>query len=522
MNRTQLKRGLAIATSLVLGGALAMTGVSPALASGSPGGDGWQKLNSLALRTAITADGLTRHLDALQSIAVRNGGNRAAGTPGHKASGAYVEKQLAKAGYKTSRQYFSYEQFVLEDSAFELTAPTPRVFTADEFSAMSYSASGDVSGPVVPVDLNLTGDRASTSGCESADFEGFVVGAIALLQRGTCPFSDKVANAATAGATAAIIFNQGNDVPGDDRTGVVSGTLGTASAIPAVGTSFAIGESIAATTGSAARVFVDGTLKNTKTFNVLADTSGRASETVVVGAHLDSVAEGPGINDNGTGSATLLETAIQLKRLHIQPQNRVRFAFWSGEEDGLQGSNYYVSQLSEKQIAATAVNLNFDMVGSPNAVRFVYDGDGDAFGAAGPEGSAEIEKVFTDYFAMKKLPTAPTEFDGRSDYFGFIENGIPAGGLFTGAEGIKTDAEAATFGGTAGAPYDPCYHQACDTTDNVDPVVFEQMADAAAHATLAFAKVKSWKHGHGWGKGHGNGLDKIAEHVQNRGSHAFR
>ena len=200
----------------------------------------------------------------------------------------------------------------------------------------------------------------------------------------------------------------------------------------------------------------------------------------------------------------------------------MRFAFWSGEEDGLQGSNYYVSQLSEKQIAATAVNLNFDMVGSPNAVRFVYDGDGDAFGAAGPEGSGEIEKVFTDYFGVRDLATAPTEFDGRSDYFGFIENGIPAGGLFTGAEGIKTDAEAATFGGTAGAPYDPCYHQACDTTDNVDPVVFEQMADAAAHATLAFAKVKTWKHGHGWGKGHGNGLDKIKAHVQNRGSHAFR
>ena len=107
------------------------------------------------------------------------------------------------------------------------------------------------------------------------------------------------------------------------------------------------------------------------------------------------------------------------------------------------------------------------MVGSPNSARFVYDGDGSAFGTAGPNGSANIETVFLDYFASQGLATEPTEFDGRSDYFGFINNGIPAGGLFTGAEGIKTAAQAAIFGGTAGEAFDPCYHQACDTIDNV-------------------------------------------------------
>src|SRR5690606_32473407 len=134
-----------------------------------------------------------------------------------------------------------------------------------------------------------------------------------------------------------------------------------------------------------------------------------------------------------------------------------------------------------KQLKDHAVNLNFDMIGSPNAVRFVYDGNGDALGTAGPNGSAVVEDVFLDYFASQGLATAPTDFDGRSDYFGFIENGIPAGGLFTGAEGIKSAEEAAIFGGEPGAPYDPCYHAECDTTSNIDPVVLEEMADAVAH-----------------------------------------
>ncbi len=178
----------------------------------------------------------------------------------------------------------------------------------------------------------------------------------------------------------------------------------------------------------------------------------------------------------------------------------MRFAFWGGEEDGLIGSEYYVSQLSKAQIKQHAVNLNFDMLGSVNAVRFVYDGDGDAFGTTGPNGSDVIEGVFDDYFASQGLETEPTEFDGRSDYFAFINNGIPAGGLFSGAEGLMTAQEAVDFDGIAGAPYDPCYHQACDTIDNVDPETLEELADAAAHATLTFAQTTSAVNGTAKGK----------------------
>ena len=191
----------------------------------------------------------------------------------------------------------------------------------------------------------------------------------------------------------------------------------------------------------------------------------------------------------------------------VKPWNTVRFAWWSAEESGLIGSTNYVNSLSAGELDRIALYLNFDMIGSPNFVRFVYDGSGD-IGPTGPPGSAEIEGVFESYFAANGLATEPTAFDGRSDYQAFINNGIPAGGLFTGAEGTKTAAQAAVFGGTAGAPYDPCYHQACDTFANNSNIVLDQMSDAMAHATITFAQNTSLVNGVP-GKGNFNTPDKI-------------
>ncbi len=211
------------------------------------------------------------------------------------------------------------------------------------------------------------------------------------------------------------------------------------------------------------------------TRNVIAELPGRDNDNVIlVGAHLDSVNAGPGINDNGSGSAAILETAIQMAK--VKPRNTVRFAWWSAEESNLIGSTRYVDSLSQAELDRIALNLNFDMVGSPNFVRFVYDGDNSAFpvgpGAAlGPPGSGAIEALFHEYFASQGLASAETPFSGRSDYGPFIAKGIPAGGLFTGAEGIKTAAQAATYGGTADIAYDPCYHAACDTYANPNPTV---------------------------------------------------
>ncbi len=230
---------------------------------------------------------------------------------------------------------------------------------------------------------------------------------------------------------------------------------------------------------------------------------GNPDNVVMAGAHLDSVEEGPGINDNGSGSATILEVAEQLAKVK-KPANKVRFAWWGAEELNLLGSDHYVTDLADNNpdaLGDIALYLNLDMVGSPNFVRFVYDGDNSTGeGADGPEGSAEIEQLFTKYFASQGLATEETPFDGRSDYGPFIANGVPSGGLFTGAEGIKTAEQAATYGGTAGAAYDPCYHQACDTRANISMPALDQMSDATAHAVYVLAK--STKAVNGQGKGH--------------------
>ena len=185
--------------------------------------------------------------------------------------------------------------------------------------------------------------------------------------------------------------------------------------------------------------------KTVESFNILADTGGSAEHTVVVGAHLDSVQEGPGIDDNGSGVAAVLETARWMKEAGITPANRVRFAFWGGEEDGLYGSQHYVDELSQAEIGQTAANLNVDMVASPNGVRSVHDGDGTDFGHAGPAGSKAIEDIFFRYFQENALPAETTPFDGGSDYDAFLSAGIPGGGLFTGDEKRKTQAQAQTY-----------------------------------------------------------------------------
>ena len=153
--------------------------------------------------------------------------------------------------------------------------------------------------------------------------------------------------------------------------------------------------------------------------------------------------EGPGINDNGSGSAAQLEVALQMAELGIEPVNQVRFIWFGAEEAGLVGSAYYVSQLTKRELKDIAVMLNFDMVGSPNAGWFVYDGDASDTASTGSTGSGVVEDVFVDFFESIGRETKPTAFDGRSDYDAFVAAGIPAGGLFTGAEDIKTAEQAA-------------------------------------------------------------------------------
>ena len=224
-------------------------------------------------------------------------------------------------------------------------------------------------------------------------------------------------------------------------------------------------------------------------YNLIADwPGGDTSDTLMIGAHLDSVAAGPGINDNGTGSAANLEVALAVARTGFQPDRHLRFGWWGAEELGLRGSTAYVNSLTAAQKAAIGGYLNFDMVGSPNPGYFLYDGDNsDGTGAGpGPAGSAEIEDTLEAYFTSIGVPTRGTDFDGRSDYGPFIAAGIPAGGIFTGAEGRKTAAQVTLWGGTTGA-FDPCYHAACDTISNVNDTALNRNSDAIAAAVWALA-----------------------------------
>ncbi len=437
--------------------------------------------SSEKLRSAVTLEGVRGHQAAFQQIATSNGGNRFAGLAGHDASAEYVASQLRSAGYAVTLHEFTYDAFFERTpSVLEQSSPASTTYVNGvDFRIMSYSGSGDVTAPLA----RPTGDER---GCSPSDFAGFPAGAIALVVRGTCTFRIKTDNAAAAGASAVLIYN---NVPG-----VLNGTLGAVglSSIASLGLTQGLGQALVAAMGSGPVVMhvrTDTDSRSLTTRNVLAETKGGdANNVVMVGAHLDSVAAGPGINDNGSGSAAILETAIQMAK--VKPRNTVRFAWWSAEESGLIGSTRYLQDLSADEREKIAVYLNFDMVGSPNFVRFVYDGDNStgAGTAAGPPGSESIEKLFVDYFNRVGLPSEPTPFNGRSDYGPFIAIGIPAGGLFTGAEGIKTAAQAATYGGTADQAYDPCYHAACDTYVNNSDTAIDQMSDAIAHSVITYGQ----------------------------------
>jgi aminopeptidase Y len=427
------------------------------------------------LLECVTLEGAREHQAALQDIADANNGTRVSGSPGFDQSVEYAEEVFRNAGYNVTVQPFQFQTFVaLAPAILEQVSPPPAGPISNVI--LSYSGSGDVTANVTAIPLD------ATPGCEAADFAGFPTGNIALISRGACTFAIKATNAYNAGAVGVVIYN--------NTTGTINGTLGNAFTLdlPVTSVTQAVGQQLAATTGLVLHLKTDTLRGIATTYNVLAESKdGDPNNVVMVGAHLDSVNAGPGIQDNGSGSAAILEVAEQMQK--VKPNNKVRFALWGAEESNLVGSTYYVNNLSADERDKITLYLNFDMIGSPNHVFFIYDGDdSDAVGAGpGPAGSAEIEQTFEAYYNMLGLPFKGTDFSGRSDYGPFIAAGIPSGGLFTGAEGIKTAAEVVLWGGTAGEQYDPCYHQACDTYENINLEAFDVNVDAVAFSTLQYA-----------------------------------
>jgi Zn-dependent M28 family amino/carboxypeptidase len=428
------------------------------------------------------------HQAALQAIADANGGNRFAGLAGHNASIDYVVDRLEAVGWNVSLQEFDYTAYrELGPSGLQQISPNARTYVeGTDFGVIEQSDPGDVTARVTNVDLQFGLGNGSTSGCEAADFAGFPAGNIALLQRGVCTFELKAENAAAAGAIGIVIFNQGNT---PDRMGIppVTLTANNTSGIPVIGVPYPLGEELAHTPNLVMRVFANTERKVLPTANVIAEKRGTNDDNVVMaGAHLDSVLAGPGINDNGSGSAVLLEVAEQLA--HVKLQNTVRLAWWTAEESGLVGSTNYVNSLSEEELGRIALYMNFDMVGSPNYIFMTQDADQSSFaGPIIPEGSVAIEDLFESFYTLQGEPYDDAAFDGRSDYQAFILNDIPAGGLFTGAEVPKTAEQAGIWGGTVGAQFDPCYHAACDTFANNSNHALAVNADLIGTAVLMYS-----------------------------------
>jgi len=388
-----------------------------------------------SLRTAATA-----HLRALARIGERNDDTRAAGTPGYDASAEYVARRLRAAGYRVRLQDVRFPVF-RERARPQLVAGGERLAVA----SLRYSGPGRVQAPVALVGL----------GCERRDFAG-ARGRIAVAARGTCTFREKAKAADAAGARGLVVADGDSDVP--PRGSLARPGIG----IPAVGAGAA-----ALRLRGRARLVVDTVAEEATTRNVIAERPGSPRRVAMMGAHLDSVDEGPGINDNGSGVAVTLALAERLRG-----RRGLRFGFWGAEELGLFGSRRYVASLSPADRGRITGYINLDMVGSPNAVRYVY-------------GAGRVREALVAALKERDLRYEPITIGGSSDHAPFAGAGIPVGGLYSGSEERKTASQARAFGGRAGRPLDPCYHQRCDTLGRVDVDVMVELGGAAGSALTA-------------------------------------
>jgi Zn-dependent M28 family amino/carboxypeptidase len=461
------------------------------LAAVGAGGSAAFAVDPADLESRVTVEGVYAHLEALQAIADANDGNRAIGTSGYEASGAYIEEVLTAAGYTPVRQEFQATSQSIDEFSITLLGTTQNLDTVDGDRLPMEGTTATPEAGIVGAELVAP---ATATGCDAAEWGGVdATGKVAVVSRGICSFADKDLAAAAAGAVAVLVYN--------NEEGPLNGTLGEQlpEYIPAVGLTQAEGQAVVAALAEGPQT-VDLQLQETTTsvdtFNIIAETStGRTDNTVMLGAHLDSVPEGAGINDNGSGSAAILETAVQLAASG-ELNNQVRFAWWGAEEVGLVGSTHYVEDLAENnpaELDEIATYLNFDMVASPNYVISVYDADQSTFEAPVevPEGSIATEKAFTDYFDADGQPWIDTAFDARSDYDAFITYGVPASGLFTGADDVKTAEQVALFGGTEGIIQDPNYHTAGDDISNVNTEALGIMIGAIASVTGSLANDTS-------------------------------
>jgi Zn-dependent M28 family amino/carboxypeptidase len=420
----------------------------------------------------VTGEGVNRHLIALQRFADRNGGTRAVYSNGYTETVDYFAGKLRAAGFDVTTPEFTWDRRITEASA--LTAGSARIVPFPIISGMNTPVGG-VRGALlaVPVDAN--------TGCDAGDYAGLnATGTIAVIKRGGCSYAQKQQVAAAQGALAAVVYN---DLAGPGRCNLGDPAVAK---VPTSCITKDEGAALSAMSGTPATLDLRTHLEPSVGRNLIAQTrTGRKDNVVTAGSQLDAEDNEAGINESGTGSAALLEIALQLGG-SPRVNNAVRFTFFGGE--WLQaGSKAYLASLDFEAQLDVAMYLNIHMLGSRNAGFFVYDGDNSTGLGGGPFGSTQIEKTFVDYYAETGIAADGTNFDGASNHYVFIGAGIPTGGVYAGAFKYKTAAQAAKWGGTADSAYDPCHQVACDNLGNVDRSVLDRDSDAVAFALGTYA-----------------------------------
>jgi len=430
----------------------------------------------------VTVDNMYSHLRKLQEIADANKDSRAEGTPGYDASVDYVAQTLRDKGFDVQTPEF--ERIDRNEGGRPALTVAGRDYHVDQASLLVTTAPGGVRA------LTLRPQKAP--GCTAADYGSVSVkGAIAVVDDTGCSVVDKQNAAVAKGAVALLVVSPPRT--GGSPAGLFTPGYYRQLSVP-VGVIDNDANAALRRTNAPARLVLDSKPVMMKSRNVVAQTkTGDAKNVVLAGAHLDSVRSGPGINDNGSGVAALLETAAALGS-SPQITNAVRFAFWGSQETALEGSTSYVRQLDPDQLDDIALYLNFDMLGSPNPGYFTYDGD--QSGQPNPEiplrtvppGSDAIERTLAGYLNLSGIRPADMPLTKITDYSPFLAAGVPIGGLTTGSSQRKTEVQARLWGGQAGVAFDPNYHTPRDTIDNIDRQALSVMGQAVAFGVATYAQ----------------------------------
>eukprot|EP01080_Neovahlkampfia_damariscottae_P000223 gene223-4469_t len=447
------------------------------------------------LPNAIEAEGIMPHLSKLESIALAHPSKSRSVANAHNESAAYVESVLKSIGCKTVIQKFKAPVYTeLSEPSLNITSPFnyPLQHMVD-FRQLRYGGNGKFK---FQAGINIV----YQSGCEASHFTNAKDKIVLLeIKKVDCDPIDRAMLAEKAGAKGILFYNGFSSKTLSwmrvRYTNWVDGT--ELLRIPAFSISHSTFQTIKSANeggnGTILSLQSNSIVKIHETFNLMCDVPGTGSTDVIVaGAHLDSVPEGPGMNDDGSGSSALLEIVVQYFKHGIKSHNTLRFAWWGAEEIGLLGSRHYVRELkkNEEEFKKVKAYLNFDMLGSPNYILGIYDGSF-ATNELIRDQSLKITNTFIEHFNYAQNPFKKSPLISGSDFVPFVDAGIPSGGLFTGAGAIKSDEERTKFGGFPLAAYDTCYHKSCDHYENISPIAIEIHAKAAAYTIEKLGSIEN-------------------------------